>query len=327
MDIGCEKMPVISVLIPCYNAEKYITECLDSVLYQTYKDFEIIVADDGSTDSSAEILDRYALKYENIIVYHKENEGLFKTRAFLIDKAKGEYIAWIDSDDLMKPDCLENSISAALENDADVVYYNYDFYPEKVAAKAKWYRPYTGQKDWHLVNRNDQWWNKLVKRTLIERLGIAEKRGEAGEGIYALTLICAEKIVSIDTPLMYYRVGQESMSGSYGNTKHYCDDVNRVKKLYKCMKSYKLSGYWDNYFAFYVIYSLYLVLIVSARNGEKKIFQTARSYLKKYIKRNDLLVKEIMDENFGKLRSFVIRNILPINYYCSNMIVSLALSK
>ena len=93
----------ISIIIPVYNVEKYLRECLDSILAQSYKDFEIILADDGSTDSSGNICDEYSMKYENIKVLHKNNNGLSSARNAGLDIAQGEYILFIDSDDVVSP--------------------------------------------------------------------------------------------------------------------------------------------------------------------------------------------------------------------------------
>ena len=91
--------PKISVIVPVYNVEKYLSECLDSIVNQTLKDIEIICLNDGSTDNSFSILKEYALKDERIILIDKENDGLGYTRKIGLDNAKGEYILFCDSDD------------------------------------------------------------------------------------------------------------------------------------------------------------------------------------------------------------------------------------
>ena len=88
---------MISVIIPVYNVEKYVAKCLDSVIAQTYRDLEIIIVDDGATDSSGKICDEYAIKDERIQVIHKSNGGLSSARNAALDIATGEYIAFVDS--------------------------------------------------------------------------------------------------------------------------------------------------------------------------------------------------------------------------------------
>lgn len=99
--------PLISVIIPIYNVEKYLKKCIDSVIAQTYKNLEIILVDDGSPDNCGKICDEYAKKDRRIIVIHKENEGLSSARNAGIDICKGEYISFVDSDDFVSPYFIE----------------------------------------------------------------------------------------------------------------------------------------------------------------------------------------------------------------------------
>ena len=97
----------ISVLIPVYNTEKYLRECVDSTISQTYSQLEIILVDDGSADNSGKICDEYAQNDKRVKVIHKPNGGLSSARNVGIDKATGEYIAFVDSDDYLKKDYVE----------------------------------------------------------------------------------------------------------------------------------------------------------------------------------------------------------------------------
>lgn len=116
-------MVKVSVIVPIYNAEKYLEQCLDSIVNQTLKDIEIILIDDGSTDGSAEICKKY-LSDSRVTYYHKENEGLAAARADGIARVNGEYIGFVDSDDWIKPDMYEKMYNAAKSNDSDVVFCN-----------------------------------------------------------------------------------------------------------------------------------------------------------------------------------------------------------
>ena len=113
----------LSVIVPIYNAEKYLVQCLDSIVKQTLKDIEIILIDDGSTDGSAEICKNY-LSDSRVSYYHKENEGLAAARDDGMMRANGEYIGFVDSDDWIKPDMYEKMYNAAKSNDSDVVFCN-----------------------------------------------------------------------------------------------------------------------------------------------------------------------------------------------------------
>lgn len=119
--------PKISVIIPVYNVEKYLQKCLDSVINQTYKNLEIICINDGSPDNSGKILDEYAKKDSRIIVIHQENAGVSAARNRGLEIVTGEYIAFVDSDDWLEPECYELALNV-LENDkeVDLVGYNAD---------------------------------------------------------------------------------------------------------------------------------------------------------------------------------------------------------
>lgn len=114
-------MKTISVIIPVYGVEDYLRKCLDSVVKQTLKDFEIIIVNDGSPDNSQLIIDEYEKKYSNIHAYIKENGGLSDARNYGLKYAKGEYISFIDSDDYIREDMLEKMYNQAKEQDSDIV--------------------------------------------------------------------------------------------------------------------------------------------------------------------------------------------------------------
>lgn len=117
--------PIVSVVVPVYNVEKYLCRCIDSILNQTFTDFELILADDGSTDSCGAICDAYAAKDSRVKVIHRKNGGVSAARNTGLDAAEGEYIAFVDSDDYIDRDFLQVLVSAMEEVNADVVVSNY----------------------------------------------------------------------------------------------------------------------------------------------------------------------------------------------------------
>lgn len=110
----------LSILVPVYNKEKYLIRCIESVLRQTYRDFEIVIVDDGSTDQSGIICDEYAEKYDNIRVVHKENGGLASARIAGIRASKGEHLGFVDSDDWINADMYAGLMAAFEDKDVDI---------------------------------------------------------------------------------------------------------------------------------------------------------------------------------------------------------------
>ncbi len=115
---------LVSVIIPVYNVGKYLCECIDSVLHQTYQNFEIILVDDGSTDGSSDICDAYAVQDCRVKVIHQENAGLSIARNNGLDAANGEYIYFLDGDDWIERDSIESLIASAKDNSAQVVFFD-----------------------------------------------------------------------------------------------------------------------------------------------------------------------------------------------------------
>ena len=116
---------LFSVIVPIYNIEKYIRRCIDSVLTQSFSDYELILVDDGSPDMCGEICDEYAKKDERIKVIHKENGGLVSARQAGIKEASGEYVFHLDGDDAICPDALESAYKIISETNADIVSFSY----------------------------------------------------------------------------------------------------------------------------------------------------------------------------------------------------------
>ena len=119
--IGVNKLDKkVSVIIPVYNTEKYLKRCVDSVINQTYSDLEIILIDDGSTDRSGIICDEYTSKDNRVKVVHKKNEGQAIARNYALDIMTGEFVAFVDSDDYIKPDMIYTMVESLVENECDV---------------------------------------------------------------------------------------------------------------------------------------------------------------------------------------------------------------
>lgn len=125
--------PLISIIVPAYNSEKYIAHCLNSILAQTYPNTEIIIVNDGSKDGTADIIDRYAAEHDHITAIHQENGGVTRARLNGVAHASGEYIGFVDSDDEIEPDMYELLVGNALKYDADISHCGYSMvFPSRV---------------------------------------------------------------------------------------------------------------------------------------------------------------------------------------------------
>ena len=118
--------PLISIIIPVYNVEAYLQKCLDSVISQIYRNIEIILVDDGSTDNSGKICDEYAEKDERINVYHQQNGGVSRARNVGLEVAKGQYISFVDSDDYIDCELLQQVVTKANHQEFDIIIFGYN---------------------------------------------------------------------------------------------------------------------------------------------------------------------------------------------------------
>ena len=230
--------PKISVIIPVYNVEPYIRQCLDSVVNQTYKNLEIIIIDDGSPDSCGEICDEYAKKDNRIRIIHKENGGLSAARNDGLKYVTGKWISFVDPDDWCELDMYEKAIVKAKENDADIVIFSLyretnkgerrihafssDFITtdKKIISQIQLsilnrkYTPLSDSKEWG----QGLPWDKLYKANLIfdNHLIFNEKVKANEDAIFNINAFqYAEKVVFFDEPLYHFRMNMDSISRKY----------------------------------------------------------------------------------------------------------------
>ena len=312
----------VSIIIPVYNGELYLRQCLDSVVSQTFSSYEIIIINDGSTDNTQSIIEEYAAKHSSIRCYTQGNAGIQKTRTRGIQLARGDYVAWVDSDDFVEPNMIEKLYQTAIATGSDVVICDYEFYPEKSKNKEKWYKTYTGIVDWRFIERNTQQWNKLIARELLVETNMDYWFSYCGEGAYALALIKAKHIMTIPDKLYHYRVGHSSISTTT-KPDWYIGDVLRTQRQREMINDNDLAVQWDEYYQYRIIYSILRAMIIMARIGEHKEFCKQNSALHTMQWNRNKYTKKILDENHGKLKSFVLRRIIPVNYYISRLITKI----
>ncbi len=301
----------VSIIVPVYNAEKDLVKCLDSVVNQTLKDVEIILVDDGSTDGSSEICKCYAEKDDRIIYFKKENEGLAAARQDGMEKASGEYIGFVDSDDWLELNMYERMYSVAKEENADVVFCNAfldenekdkihlepGVYDRERIEKEILPRSLSGISP-KGTNSVIRWcnWLRLYKRSLIEENGIAFGRGFRRSQDLQLTFetaLYAQKYVSLNDEYLYHnRTENNSTSLSRGYTKNYWKLIRPlIDVLYNDVENYKKQD---------LSYNMHLCAFFFAAAGCKNEFETSAFPRKKKI--------ELLDEI---ARDAVIKNALP----------------
>lgn len=208
--------PMVSIIVPVYNAEKGIGRCIESVLKQEYVDFELILVDDGSKDSSGRICDEYAGKDGRIRVIHQENAGVSAARNLAICQARGKYLQFLDSDDWLTPDATGLLVRAAEENNCDLVIS--DFYRvvgERVSHKGDIEEDGVfgrGEFAAHMMENPADFyygvlWNKLYRRQLVERyhLRMDAAISWCEDFMFNLEYIRhAERFYALQVPIYYY---------------------------------------------------------------------------------------------------------------------------
>ncbi len=226
-------MKKISVIIPVYNVEKYIKQCLDSVINQTYKNLEILLVDDGSTDNSGTICDEYAKKDSRIKVIHKENGGLSSARNVALDIATGEYIAFVDSDDYIALDTFKKCFEKLEKTDADVCMFSHyttngqehcvhslplekEVYNQEEIQKII-IPSFIGQKTANEIPLLGLACRQVFKRETIGTLRFrSEREYYAEDVVFDLEFYAnAKKMCILNEPLYYYRYVQTSLSNCY----------------------------------------------------------------------------------------------------------------
>lgn len=313
----------VSICVPVYNMEKYLEECIKSLVNQTLREIEIIFVNDGSTDNSMRILKKYEEKYSNIKIISQVNQGLGGARNTALKNAIGEYVGFVDADDFVENNMYEKMYLKAKETNADIVMCDYEFYPNSETNKKKWFNPYKGEITGEFLNRNTQPWNKIVSNKLIKDLNF-EFFEKNGDGVFIYLMLSANKIVSIEEKLYNYRVGHSSMSTNY-NMKHFEISINSCEKQIELLNKTKYKDKLKEYFEFRKIYVLIQAIAVAAKLKNKQKFHEYVEKLKKINYKKNAYNKKILKKEFGILKYIGMIYILPINYRFSSIIVGLAL--
>lgn len=234
-------VPKISIIVPCYNVEKYVVKCLDSLVKQTFTEIEIVAVNDGSTDRTSDILDKYAKKDSRIVIINQKNQGLSGARNTGIEKARGKYVILVDGDDWIDPETCVTAYNTAINNDADVVMWSYvreyenlslpkiifneDIIFEKNQCKSL-HRRFVGLVDDELTNPENfdsivTAWGKMYKRQIIIENQIKyidlKKIGTFEDGLFNLEYYAfVKKAVFINKCFNHYlKTNSTALTQSY----------------------------------------------------------------------------------------------------------------
>lgn len=229
-----KEQPLISVIVPVYNVEKYLKKCVDSITSQTYKNLEILLVDDGSTDSSGQICNEFEKNDARIKVIHKKNGGLSDARNAGLDRAKGQYYAFIDSDDYIQDNTIEIMLNAIKKNKSEIAVCNMIRFLEE-GETVQFYCPtdhevlYQGNQRYKTLNQPSVC-NKLFEAKLFE--GIRFPKGKYYEDtfVYHEVLYRANNIVLTGTDSYWYLSREDSIVGQPQYTERYFDFIEAVYK-------------------------------------------------------------------------------------------------
>lgn len=239
-------MPKVSVLMPAYNVEDYIRECMDSVLSQTLTDIEVICIDDGSKDSTGSILDEYAAEDNRVSVIHKDNTGYGNSMNIGLDNATGEFIGIVETDDFIEKNMFERLYNLAVDKNVDVIKANYyDYFskkPEKCRKTgtldiARQYNKVFAPKDNQRVFMVAPCiWSGIYKRDLIKKNDIrfTETPGASYQdtGFAFKIWSCADSVYLTEEAYLHYRRDNENSSvNSRGKAFCICDEYDEIEKF------------------------------------------------------------------------------------------------
>lgn len=285
-------MPEFSVIVPIYKVEKYLKICVDSIIRQSFCDFELILVDDGSPDNCGEICDKYSASDTRVKVVHKENGGLSSARNAGLDIATGKYIIFIDSDDFWDDtNALEHIHTNLIETDADVLVFPAKRYYER---EDKYTYIITADVDRTMIIDKDvnasicymienniyraAAWNKVVKKSIIDSHSLRFKNGYLSEDMdwCGDLLLYAHRFDFYDNPFYAYRQ-QRNGSITEGKAGKLISD-----KLYMCEKGYRQALKWEakekaELLASYYAYEYSVLLGVSSVVKNKELLSKVKN--------------------------------------------------
>lgn len=276
---------LVSVIMPVYNVDKYLSQCLDSVCNQTYNKLEIIVIDDESPDDSGKIADEFAARDKRVKVFHIKNRGAAGARNYGLDNCTGEYIMFVDSDDWLELNAVEELIRSLVSNDADIVQCLYaDEYTDNTVKHICESKDSTCSDEEFIQGMIPHWeyiliWNKLYKAELFKNIRFVTGHCIDDEFFTYRVIMNAKKIYFLNNYLYHYRQRKSSAMGNQKLQKQrFIDQVDFITTRYIPL----LHAYPDLKAS--LLAHLAEVLMSVMRNGCKDfdVYRYAKKKLKKY---------------------------------------------
>ena len=240
---------MISIIMPAYNSEKYVSEAIESVCNQSYKDWELLIVNDGSTDGTPKIIDNYSKKDSRIKVFHRKNEGVSMARNFALDKVCGEYVTFIDSDDVYHIDRLKRMLQVFEKHaDCDIVFSKYREFKDKLNKDEIVYSEKieisSGNVAIKVISDSTKHfvWNTMIKSEIARKEKFASIRFAED---YCYIRDCAwncKKMATLDEELYLYRRDNEnSMTRHFLSEKYVIDYMELVMNVYDFCKNHELK--------------------------------------------------------------------------------------
>ncbi len=246
-------MPEVSIVVPIYKAEAYLDQCVQSIFAQTFRDYELILVDDGSPDQCPAMIDAYAEKDPRVRVIHKTNGGLSDARNAGMKIAQGTYIQFIDSDDFVEPDLLEACVTKLKEMGADMVIFDYAQYYMSNGTKEEIRNVFSGKETYSLNDHPklltsiaNAAWNKMYRLSLFRDNGIEYPWGYFYEDLgttYRL-LARAKKVAFVNQVLYDYRQDRPgNITGTFDIRTFHVLDMVKIN-----LDDYQRLGIYEKYY-------------------------------------------------------------------------------
>ena len=306
---------IVSIIVPIYNVGRYVEKCITTIVNQTYKNIEIILIDDGSTDKSGKICDEWKEKDKRIKVIHKENEGVSIARNVGIKNATGQYFFFVDGDDYLSEDIIYNLYKSLIENNAQIAVsgHFYVTYFNKTMLYSKENYVANGEEILKRLLRFDDIypviWGKLYKREIFEGIEFPERKINEDAAVIYILLDRAEKITHIDKAGYYYIQREKSIVHAEYDEEKLTHIEFLEEQLHYIEKKYpSLVLYAEN--AFTIPLNGHTVLTYKSKLKEehRKLKNKLRSYMPRILKNSKMSfetkVRSILIAYFGFSKIF-----------------------